>query len=205
MNRAEAFRELARERRSVRTFRDDSIPDDLVLRVVEAARWAPSAGNRQDWQFTIVTSRSVKEQMSQVVQARWRTLLAEADLGAATEEVARYARNFDWFANAPVLIAVCAKKPESFLCHMLGEAAADVAGAKVSAAMAAQNLMLAAHAEGLGSCCLTGPLAAPGGLRELLGIGGRREIVCLIALGFAAERPSAPPRKPVEKIVRYVR
>jgi nitroreductase len=64
--------------------------------------------------------------------------------------------------------------------------------------------MLAAHALGIGSCCITGPLAAQEALRKLLGLGRRRKIVCLVALGYPAEEPEAPLRKPVERIAKYI-
>jgi nitroreductase len=70
--------------------------------------------------------------------------------------------------------------------------------------MAAQNLMLAAHAHGLGSCCLTGPLAAHTELEELLNVGRKRALVCLIAVGYPAETPVAPPRKPIENVMRIL-
>jgi nitroreductase len=120
------------------------------------------------------------------------------------EELEKYAKNFDWFSHAPALIVISAKRPEAFLSNLLGEAAEDVAGTEISAAMAAQNLMLAAHSFGIGSCCVTGPLAAQEALKDLLGLGKRRKIVCLVVLGYPAEQPEPPLRKPVEKIAKYI-
>jgi nitroreductase len=51
---------------------------------------------------------------------------------------------------------------------------------------------------------VTGPLVAQEALKELLAIGKRRKIVCIIALGYPAEQPEAPVRKPVERIVKYI-
>ena len=152
----------------------------------------------------IITCQTLKQKMEDRVRARWKSLLDESETGVIKDELERHAKNFDWFSHAPAIIVISAKTPETFLRHLLGEAADDVAGAEISAAMAGQNLMLAAHAFGMGSCCMTGPLAAQEALKELLGLGKRRKIVCLIALGYPAETPEAPLRKPVEKITRTI-
>jgi nitroreductase len=85
---------------------------------------------------------------------------------------------------------------------MLGDLAFATVGSFASAAMAAQNLMLAAHALGLGTCCMTGPLAANDELHTIAGLAGKQELVCLIAVGWPAETPVAPGRKPREMIAR---
>jgi nitroreductase len=172
--------------------------------MIEAARWAPSAGNRQDWEFTIITSSRTKKRMEEIVRTCWKSILDKCGTEVIKEELQKYTKNFDWFSNAPVLLVISAKRPETFLSNLLGETAADVAGAEISAAMAVQNLMLAAHALGIGSCCVTGPLAAQDALKKLLGFGQRRKIVCLVALGYPAEEPDVPLRKPVEKIAKYI-
>ncbi len=204
MNQTEAFLELVRGRRSIRKFRQDPLPREALRRVIEAASWAPSASNRQDWEFRVVTSSSVKEKMQDIVRSRWESVLDKSSSEVIKEELQKYVSLFDWFSHAPALIIISAKRPESFLYHILGDAAGDVAGTDISAAMAAQNLMLAAHASGIGSCCVTGPLAAQEELKELLEIGKGRKIVCLIALGYPAEQPEAPLRKSVERVSKYI-
>jgi len=204
VNLTNDFLQFVRSRRSIRKFRKDPLPREDLRRIIEAASWAPSASNRQDWEFTIITSPTTKERMEDIVRNCWKSILGKSQTGVIKDELERYAKNFDWFSQAPVLIVISAKRPETFLCHLLGEAADDVAGTEISAAMAAQNLMLAAHTFGIGSCCITGPLAAQEALKDLLGLGKRRKIVCLVALGYPAEQPEAPLRKPVEKIAKYI-
>lgn len=203
MNRLDLLMDLVRTRRSIRRFRGDPVDGDLVLRLIEAASWAPSAGNRQDSFFSIVTSPSVKRAMSEAIGQRWDAIIAGNRDSGLIEEVERYAAHFRSFGEAPVVIAVSARCPESVQRHLLGDDASATSGGAVSAAMAAQNLMLAAHAAGLGSCCLTGALAARRELREILELGRKRDIVCLIALGWPAESPSPPPRRPVSEIARF--
>lgn len=194
-------------RRSIRRFFGQPVPEALLRELVAAAAQAPSASNRQDWEFTAVLNPERRRQLAEAVERKWSAMLAGCVSAAVGETVGTYAANFAWFASAPVVLAISCKAPESFLVELSGGdvgTAADIAGMKASAAMAAQNLMLAAHAAGLGSCCLTGPVAAVEELRPLLRLGRRRQLVCLVALGYPQETPPPPPRKPVDEILKVL-
>ncbi|HUT35537.1 MAG TPA: nitroreductase family protein [Planctomycetota bacterium] len=203
MSQAAGLLSLLRERRSVRRFRDEPVPRALIERLIEAASWAPSASNRQDWRFTVVTSAERKQEMADAVRRRWDAIVAANRDCGLIEEVERYVASFARFAQAPALIVVSARAPDSFQQHLLGEAATATVGSAASAAMAAQNLMLAAHALGLATCCMTGALAARDELRPLVGLGRRDELVCLITLGVPAETPPPPHRRPVAENARF--
>jgi nitroreductase len=198
------FLNLLRGRRSVRRFREKSVDRSTLARLLEAASWAPSASNRQDWVFCVVTSPMVKAQMADAVRTRWDKIIAANRNMGAIDEIEHYASHFAEFARAPVVIAIGAKTLDAVQRHLLGEAAAVASGAQTSAAMAAENLMLAAHALGLGSCCMTGALAARAELAKILNLGKRDELICLIALGWPDEAPLAPARKPMEEIARFI-
>jgi len=198
------FLELARTRRSIRRFQERIVTDEVLEQLVEAAVWAPSAGMRQDWFFTCVVSETLKRRMAEAVRRYWQESLDASD-GAVVEALRIYSANFDWFASAPALIAVSSAKTEAFMNELLGAEAALVAGRNTSAAMAAQNLMLAAHAFGLGTCCLTGPVAAHHELEKLLNMERKRALVCVIAVGYPAEYPVAPARKPLEQVMRILK
>ena len=119
-------------------------------------------------------------------------------------QVKEYAPHFAEFAEAPAVILISARRVDSVQRHMLGERASATVGSLASAAMAAQNLMLAAHALELGACCMTGALAASEDLGQIAGLSGRQEVVCIIAVGWPAENPPIPARKPVSEILRHV-
>jgi len=77
-------------------------------------------------------------------------------------------------------------------------------GSYASACMAVQNLLLAAHAKGLGSCVYSGVNAAETEIKHIIGISEQRKLVCLIALGYPAERPDMPTRKGIDEIIRIM-
>jgi coenzyme F420-0:L-glutamate ligase/coenzyme F420-1:gamma-L-glutamate ligase len=200
----ESFMAILKKRRSIRRFKDEPVPAEVVRSLIEAATWAPSAGNRQNWEFTVVTSSELKKKMAESVCGKWKQALAKPGMAVVADKVQEYSKHFDWFSEAPVVIVMSARSPELFMTEMFGQGAVDVAGTKTSVAMAAENLMLAAHASGLGSCCLTAPLAADEEMKDLVGLGARRVIVCVIALGYADEEPAATTRKPVDSVTRFV-
>ncbi|MBI5534889.1 MAG: nitroreductase family protein [Deltaproteobacteria bacterium] len=204
MSEAELLLGVLKERRSVRRFKPREVPIALLSDLVEAATWAPSASNRQDWHFVMIASAAVIGELAAMVRQRWEELIASASESGLSEEIASYAGNFDWFGKAPALFVVTCRRSDGFLEKMVGADAAGIAGARTSAAMATQNLMLAAHASGLGSCCLTGPLVAGKAIKKRLGIAARQEIVCLVALGYPAEDPRAPERRPVGEVATII-
>ena len=117
-----SFQELAETRRSVRAYKPDAVPEELVQQVLEAGRLAPSACNKQPWRFIVVRSETTRRA-----------------LGAA------YAR--EWFWKAPVVIAVCILPKEAWVRSFDGKNYAMVDGA-----LAMDHMQLAAAELGLGTC-----------------------------------------------------
>ena len=117
-----SFQELAENRRSVRAYKPDAVPEELLQQVLEAGRLAPSACNKQPWRFIVVKSETGRRA-----------------LGAA------YAR--EWFWKAPLVIAVCILTKEAWVRSYDGKNYAMVDGA-----LAMDHMMLAAAELGLGTC-----------------------------------------------------
>ena len=203
--RLEGMLEVLRGRRSVRRFRDEPLDRALLEGLVEAATWAPSAGNRQDWFFSVVTEPDLRAKVSEAVRRRWEEILRANDSRGAVGEAARYVQKYSDLSTASAIVAVSCRKTDAIQRALLGEDADIFGGGVLSAAMAAQNLLLAAHASGLGSCCLTGPMAAAEELHRLLGLDRRQRLVCLVALGRPADgaAPLAPARKPVSEVSKF--
>jgi nitroreductase len=157
-----------KERRSVRAYRDEPVPEELLQRVLEAARWAPSGVNAQPWHFVVVRDKKNREFLS----AHSRFL---------------FVRNRH-ISEAPVSIIICGDPRRSKWYW----ADCSLAGA---------NIMLAAHALGLGTCWI-GIFDAPA-IKKYFAIPDPLEIVAIITLGYPEEMPDPPTRLPLEKIVHY--
>lgn len=188
-----------RQRRSVRRFTVDPVTDTDLATMVEAASWAPSAGNRQDWRCTATRDPARIRAAATAVREAWDAL-ADAS-GGIGDEIRAYASNFSWFTDAPLLLAFTVRPPPAWLRAGADAAAARIAGSQASAMMAVQNLLLTADARGLGACVLTAPVAAETALRGVMGLDRRRELVCLIAVGHPAEVPPTPSRHPLADLL----
>jgi nitroreductase len=198
--------ELIITRRSVRRFEDRPVPREALEAVVEAARWAPSNENRQGWKFIVFEGREAVRALARQVQDAVGTACVKIEASTA-EHVAQLAEHTARLADAPCLILVLHKRPSIAALRLLGDDphAALVSGEPLSAAMAVQNLLLAAHALGLGACVLTAPLAGGAIVRVVQDLPAGFEPTCLVALGYPAENPPVPHKKAIEHILEYRR
>lgn len=160
---------LIKSRRSIRHFLPDPVPEEMLDQMIEAGRWAPSAGNRQPWVFIVIQDDELRTQVAQHAAYYY-------DREARIEE-------------APLLIALCARSSRSSQ-RMRGDVA-----------MAGMQMMLQAHALGLGTCWVDG--LDREAIAQILGVRENTAIVALLTVGFPAETPPPPPRKPVDEIAHY--
>jgi nitroreductase len=167
--------DLFEARYSCRSFRPTPVPRATVERLLDAARWAPSAGGLQPWRFVVVTDEAAR-----------RSLAAAAfDQG--------------FLATAPVVVVVCAVPEESAARYR--DRGRGLYCLQDTAA-ATENLMLAATAHGLGSCWV-GAFDEERAARSLDLPEGWRP-VALVPIGEPAEAPPARSRRPLGAVVRWV-
>ena len=91
---------LIKTRRSIRKWKRDSVPEDLVLKAIEMATWAPNAGNHQNWKFFVVVNRNLIRRMADTVQSKVETIASWPEAAPFGEEVDRWKRNGSFFQNA---------------------------------------------------------------------------------------------------------
>jgi nitroreductase len=203
---------LLASRRSIRRFRPEMPPRALLEQLLDAAVTAPSASNRQPWRFLVVTSPKRIAELSDVVAAAVDRVAGEVEAGSEAAFRA-YGDYFTRFAAAPVVIAPI-YRPSPVLSHLVrptldpGDRAAidemERSSALIGASLALQNLLLMAHALGLGASAMTGPLLAEPALRPRLGVPGGWSLVALVPVGFPDETPPAPERKPAARVTRWL-
>ena len=196
---SEVLHRLATGRRSIRRYKPTAVPDATLDRILEAARWAPSGHNRQPWRFAILTSFHLKDRLARAMGERLRRdRLADGDpIAAIDQDVTRsYAR----ITGAPVVIVVALDMSDMDR-YPDDRQRAERTMAVQSTAMATQNLLLAAHAEGLGACWLCAPLFCPDTVRDTLELPEAWQPQGLVTLGLSLEPPKPKPRKLVSEIV----
>ncbi|MBP8947240.1 MAG: nitroreductase family protein [Candidatus Promineofilum sp.] len=178
--------ELIRTRRSIRRFTGQAVPPEVVARLLTAATWAPSAHNRQPWRFAILEDGATKARLAAAMGERLRRDLAADGLDAAA--IARDAgRSYARISGAPLLILLCLTLADMDAYPDARRRDHETTMAIQSAAMAGQNLLLAAHALGLGACWLCAPLFCPDVVVETLALPPDWQPQGLITVGYPAE------------------
>jgi nitroreductase len=164
--------EAIKGRRSIRAFKKQDVPEEIVEKLIDAASWAPSAGNIQPWEFVIVRKPAVKKRLAQA------------------------ALNQEFVEEAPVVIVVCADEERSSMGYSFrGRTLYCIQ----DTAAATQNILLTAYSLGLGACWIGAfnedeakkAVNAPEGIRP----------VAIIPVGYANEAPSQRDRRPISQIM----
>jgi len=164
--------EAIKGRRSIRAFKKQHVPEEIVEKLINAASWAPSAGNIQPWEFVIVRKPAVKKRLAQA------------------------ALNQEFVEEAPVVIVVCADEERSSMGYSFrGRTLYCIQ----DTAAATQNILLTAYSLGLGACWIGAfnedeakeALNAPEGIRP----------VAIIPVGYPNETPSQRDRRPLSRIM----
>jgi len=209
----EDLHDLMRTRRSVRRFRPELPERALIESILASAVTAPSASNKQPWRFLVVENRDIIGRMAAAVrEAVDRIAVAvEPQFEAAFRAYGDY---FTRFELAPLVI-VALSQPLTLLTTLTGPRLADDDRQRVvvmerdsgliGTSMAMQNLLLAAHAAGLGASGMTGPLVAADRIREILRIPEAWHIAALVPVGYPDEEPVPTARKSVVHVTRWVR
>ena len=193
-----------RSRRSIRHFKPDLIPSDILQRILETAICAPSAHDLQPWRFAVLTRAEAKSHLTEAITARFRQDMAVEGVPEADIQ-ARVKRSLQRACEAPAIVVLCRDttqvKPQP---DTLRQQAAEAMMGTQSVALAGLQLLLAAHAEGLGGTWICWPLFAPAETRCTLELPAEWEPQGMIFLGYPDEAPEMPERTPLQKVVRYV-
>jgi len=180
----EAVHRVIAERRDIRRFRPDPVPDDVLERVLTAAHRAPSVGLMQPWRLIVIAEEQTRIEVRRLAQ---RERLRQAD---RFDERARHFldQKIEGVVEAPLGIVVCCDHgaPDA---EVLGRGTIPETDV-YSTACAIENLWLAARAEGLGVGWVS--FYRPADLRALLGIPGNVDPLAYLCVGWPDERPERP-------------
>ncbi|MFO7914147.1 MAG: nitroreductase family protein [Candidatus Krumholzibacteriales bacterium] len=161
-----------RNRVSTRKYRPDPVPEDSLNNILEAARMAPSGKNGQPWRFIVVRDRNSRKKLMSACKGQ------------------------KYIYEAPVVIAACGY--EKYAYQKMGGYWNSL---PVDVGIAMEHLVLAAEAEGLGTCWIGAFMEEE--VREILGVPGEVKIVALTPLGYPEGERTHTGRKKLEDIVMY--
>lgn len=195
---AEELMKIMEERRSIRKYKSDPVPEELVEKIIRAGLLSPSSKNRQPWQFTVVSGSSKEEMLSEMEKG-----LKEEEKDPLLPESAPYIRGawetLSIMKEAPVIILIRNKLGKVLEEKLsIDERESEICNA-LSIGSAVEHMVLMATALGLGSLWICDICFALKRLRDWQG--GDGELYAALAIGYADESPRMRPRKSYEKAV----
>ncbi len=191
---SEDILKIIRARRSVRDYLPNEVPDDLVREMIRAGCHAPSAMNKQPWRFVVIKDREIMKKLSEKAREMWM----ERDLSAPNPEITKLANmvsrdGFNIFYNAPLLIMVFSH-PSAF-------------SPQIDCALAAENMMIAARALGIGSCWigLGSPLGQVASIMEDLGVPEGCKLMACLIFGYPVKLLESTPKRVENVILNWIK
>jgi len=175
-------------RRSIRRYKSDPVDDNKIEKILEAGRWAPSWSNTQCWRFVVVRDPNMKARLADTLM---KISLPDKEVpnpGAIA------------FSVAPVVIVVCGEIGKAGSKHgSSGEYVTDKGDwFMFDTALAVQNMVLAAHALGLGTV-IVGAFDAVQA-EKVLGVPKGYRVVVMFPVGVPEQAGKVPPRKELSEI-----
>lgn len=198
----EAFYEGLRTRHSVRRFALRPVPEEVLRRVLWAGTRAPSAHNRQPWRFVVVAPGETRRRWVAAMGARYRAdLLAD---GMPPDQVERHVSSREArLLGAPTAIVLCMTMAEMDRYTDPERLAKERVMAMQSVALAGGNMLLAAHAEGLGACWMCAPLFGEAETIRSLDLEPSWQPQGVLALGYPQGTPRVRSRRGVEEVTEW--
>jgi nitroreductase len=205
----DGFLDLIKTRRSIRWFKPDTIPDEHINMIIEAATWAPSALNTQPWEFVVVKDKKLKSEIVRVIdgiRAQRATIESYRDPNERKQSLPKNKGSMN-YSNAPVFIILFGDNRTKMrlplaLRYEQRRAEAHFASSLSSAFL---YMHLAATTLGLASqwvSAVTVPLAHSF-IKHLLGIPEELEIYDMMALGYTTLKPKPKLLRDKSKMIHY--
>ncbi|MBV8951814.1 MAG: nitroreductase family protein [Actinobacteria bacterium] len=194
--------EAIETQRAIRRLRADPVDDETVLRCIELAMKAPTAGNRQSWEWVVVRDPDVKHQLARLNRQAWsvakRTGRREPHPLSADRMREAVQWQADHFEETPVIVVACLRGSRPLL---------PMASARFGASIypAVQNLLLAARGLGLGATITTLSLWSTGLVRRTLGLPRWVTPCAVIPLGWPLGHYGPTTRRPAAEVVHLDR
>lgn len=182
-----SIEEIIKGRRSIRKYKAEPVKDETIQKLLELATYAPSGGlafgKEHPWSFIVVKNREMLDRLSDVAKVYTLKLIERMPVLARLRPMLENP-DFNIFYRAPVLVIILGEKGDPVAVY--------------DCTLAAENLMLAAYAEGLGTCWveLTKQAAQDKDLMTELGISDEYEMIACIVLGHPDVSPAIRERKP---------
>jgi len=189
-------------RRSIRKFQTTKVEDEKLRKLAQAAITAPNGGNAQPWDFIFVSDSELIGRLCKILEEVHGEYFGKARKdNIEGERLEKTVSSYGRMISAPVFLIVCLNIRNQQLNKPYEEWTTKWAHHSVAAAL--ENLMIAAVAEGLGTCWLGTPGWKSDKIKEMLNIPENVEILAMSPIGYPDESPKPRPRIAVEEITHF--
>lgn len=202
------FLELIKNRRSIRRFKPDPIPDEYIEKIIEAARWAPSGFNSQPWEFLVVKDKGLKDRILQSIDQH-RNLIAAAESTGDKQKILQMSilwhdEEMD-YRIAPVLIILFSDTRTRVALPDMGKRYSDKTRLLFNSGLSCAYIymQLAATTLGLATQWLGAMPKAVEAIKEILGVPEEFEFYEMMPVGYPGYKPRPKLLRPRDKMVHY--
>jgi len=196
------LRDFLRSRRSIRRFKPDVVPDSVLSDILLTSTYAPSAHHRQPWRFVVIKDSSAKKHLADEMAIAFEKDLQQDNL--SQEEVEKLInRSKSRINGAPVVVMLCLDMTDMNQYEDKKRNRAEFLTATQSVANAGMQLLLAAHAEGLGGVWVCSPIFAQETVQHALEIPKTWEPQAMFLIGYPAVVPDLRERKNIKEITIF--
>jgi F420 biosynthesis protein FbiB-like protein len=192
-----------RTRRSIRRFKTDPVPDSVIQNILTTATYAPSAHNRQPWRFVVITDLSVKTKLADAMAQDFERDLTRDNLPSGKIQ-SQLKRSRDRITSAPVAILLCLDMSEMDSYPDEKRNKAEYMMAVQSVAATGMQLLLAAHADGLGGVWACWPLFVQQTIRDTLDLLETWEPQGIFFIGYPEDIPDVRERKEIRNVSLFL-
>ncbi len=197
------LQEFLRTRRSIRRFKTDLVPDSVISEILLTSTFAPSAHHRQPWRFVVLKNDSAKQHLADSMANAFEKDLQTDNLPQA-EINKLIQRSKSRINGAPVVIMLCLDMTDMNQYDDKKRNRAEFLTATQSVANAGMQLLLAAHAEGLGGVWVCSPIFAQETVQQALDIPKTWEPQAMFLIGYPSDVPKVRERKRLEEVVKFI-
>jgi nitroreductase len=205
----ENFLEVVKYRRSIRSFKPDPIPEDNIMKILDAAHYAMSGANCQPWEFIVVKDPEIKRKLFEAYLTHWERVwhleqqrvpeYRHPTYNIPKEEKDKAKARIGW-RDAPVYLVILYDPRKQYGSVMIARMLLNGTLFR-SMGHLSMLIQLAAASLGLGSQRVDVSIQAP--FREILGYTEPLELECIVPVGYRSAEPGPPPRLPLEELVHF--
>ena len=199
-NESDILLKIIRDRRSIRVFKPDPVPDEMLQKILEAGRWAPSGANGQPWELIVVREKEKRAKLSEILQDMGRWERENEPKYVDEGHVVFPINSFTYTKTVPVFIIVALDPKWKKISIQVGDGSDDRIY-RQSVGHLVQNMWLMTHALGLATVDVT-VRNVQDRIKKLLGIPNELEVSDILPIGYPAQKREKD-RRPIGAVVHY--